>query len=166
MHQVATAQDLLFIQPSNFLELTIKLLLLLLLLVLAQVYRSGLFQIHQCCVNSCFTSCYVTLLYVSSADCTKKQVDLVFLFDGSLSMTEDEFKENKKFIKYIMKSLNGTSLKVTEHKTIYSRVMKFATLSFKWFVSFSVCSSSIFKFAKEGFWFQWIWSWNCFGSSW
>ncbi|XP_056891585.1 integrin alpha-D isoform X1 [Takifugu flavidus] len=44
-------------------------------------------------------------------DCTKKQVDLVFLFDGSLSMTEAEFQENKKFIKNIMVSLKNTSFK-------------------------------------------------------
>ena len=40
-------------------------------------------------------------------------VDLVFLFDGSGSMTEADFEKNKDFIVDIMKSLNQTSVKVT-----------------------------------------------------
>ncbi|CAG5944917.1 unnamed protein product [Menidia menidia] len=43
--------------------------------------------------------------------CTKKKVDLVFLFDGSRSMTKEEFQENKKFIEKIMNSLKNTSIK-------------------------------------------------------
>uniref|UniRef100_A0A3Q3VZT2 VWFA domain-containing protein n=1 Tax=Mola mola TaxID=94237 RepID=A0A3Q3VZT2_MOLML len=46
-----------------------------------------------------------------SSECTKKTVDLVFLFDGSNSMTDTEFETNKHFIKDIMKNLNGTSIK-------------------------------------------------------
>ncbi|XP_061581094.1 integrin alpha-D isoform X2 [Cololabis saira] len=44
-------------------------------------------------------------------DCTKKTVDLVFLFDGSGSMTGSEFHQNKEFIKNIMSSLKNTSIK-------------------------------------------------------
>ncbi|XP_040002029.1 integrin alpha-L-like [Xiphias gladius] len=44
-------------------------------------------------------------------ECTKKTVDLVFLFDGSGSMTEDEFTKNKDFIVDIMNSLKNTSIK-------------------------------------------------------
>lgn len=51
------------------------------------------------------------LLFFSG--CTKKTVDLVFLFDGSGSMTEADFEKNKDFIVDIMKSLNQTSVKVT-----------------------------------------------------
>lgn len=65
------------------------------------------------------------ILFHLSADCTKKQVDLVFLFDGSGSMTEAEFKENKNFIKKIMDSLEGTSFKVCF--TIDARVLEYTT---------------------------------------
>uniref|UniRef100_A0A3Q2NSJ3 Integrin alpha-L-like n=1 Tax=Fundulus heteroclitus TaxID=8078 RepID=A0A3Q2NSJ3_FUNHE len=44
-------------------------------------------------------------------NCTKKAVDLVFLFDGSESMTGAEFNENKIFIKNVMKSLKNTTFK-------------------------------------------------------
>uniref|UniRef100_A0A4W6DAS3 VWFA domain-containing protein n=1 Tax=Lates calcarifer TaxID=8187 RepID=A0A4W6DAS3_LATCA len=53
-------------------------------------------------------------------ECTRKTVDLVFLFDGSASMTEDEFTKNKDFIVDIMKTLQNTSIKVTallQHET-------------------------------------------------
>ncbi|KAM4595822.1 integrin alpha-L-like [Fundulus diaphanus] len=43
--------------------------------------------------------------------CTKKAVDLVFLFDGSESMTGAEFNENKIFIKNVMKSLKNSTFK-------------------------------------------------------
>ncbi|XP_035992986.1 integrin alpha-L-like [Fundulus heteroclitus] len=43
--------------------------------------------------------------------CTKKAVDLVFLFDGSERMTGAEFNENKIFIKTVMKSLKNTTVK-------------------------------------------------------
>lgn len=49
------------------------------------------------------------------SECTKKVVNLVFLFDGSGSMTEDEFTQNKVFIKDIMTTLNSTSIKVTHY---------------------------------------------------
>ncbi|KAM4750891.1 integrin alpha-L [Anableps anableps] len=43
--------------------------------------------------------------------CIKKTVNLVFLFDGSESMTGTEFNENKLFITNIMDSLKNTSFK-------------------------------------------------------
>uniref|UniRef100_A0A672YKR3 Integrin alpha-M-like n=1 Tax=Sphaeramia orbicularis TaxID=375764 RepID=A0A672YKR3_9TELE len=44
-------------------------------------------------------------------DCTKKMVNLVFLFDGSQSMLENEFNKNKEFIVDVMESLKNTSIK-------------------------------------------------------
>ncbi|XP_036796482.1 integrin alpha-L [Oncorhynchus mykiss] len=44
-------------------------------------------------------------------ECTKKIVDLVFLFDGSGSMTKEEFDENKGFINNIMTTLKNSSIK-------------------------------------------------------
>ncbi|XP_029004130.1 integrin alpha-M-like [Betta splendens] len=41
----------------------------------------------------------------------KKTVDLVFLFEGSESMTEEEFNKNKDFIKNIIDSLKNSSIK-------------------------------------------------------
>ncbi|XP_045904452.1 integrin alpha-L-like, partial [Micropterus dolomieu] len=52
-------------------------------------------------------SCYTT----GVKEFIKKTVDLVFLFDGSGSMTEAEFNQNKDFIKDVMKSLSNTSVK-------------------------------------------------------
>ena len=61
----------------------------------------------------------MTYLIVCRAftDCTKKTVDLVFLFDGSASMTRDEFNKNKDFIVDIMNSIKNTSIKVTKRIT-------------------------------------------------
>ncbi|XP_056136216.1 integrin alpha-D [Lampris incognitus] len=44
-------------------------------------------------------------------ECTKKTVDLVFLFDGSASMTSEEFNKNKVFIVEMMKSFQNSSIK-------------------------------------------------------
>ncbi|XP_030280885.1 integrin alpha-M-like [Sparus aurata] len=75
---------------------------------------------HECNENSYLNSvCYTVtsdLQQISSStpafqSCTKKTVDLVFLFDGSGSMTEADFEKNKDFIVDIMKSLNQTSVK-------------------------------------------------------
>ncbi|XP_044202613.1 integrin alpha-D [Thunnus albacares] len=75
---------------------------------------------HECDGNTYLNSmCYrITdeLKSISSfksgfQECTKKIVDLVFLFDGSGSMTTDEFKKNKDFIVDIMKSLKNSSIK-------------------------------------------------------
>lgn len=47
-------------------------------------------------------------------ECTKKTVNLAFLFDGSESMTTEDFNKNKVFIKDIMNSLKNSSIKVIE----------------------------------------------------
>ncbi|KAK2815603.1 hypothetical protein Q5P01_026070 [Channa striata] len=44
-------------------------------------------------------------------DWTRKTVDLVFLLDGSASMTQTEFKKNKDFIENIMNRLKNSSIK-------------------------------------------------------
>ncbi|XP_037546385.1 integrin alpha-D [Nematolebias whitei] len=76
--------------------------------------------IHECHGNSYLNSlCYnITdeLKDISSfkpvfQECTQKTVNLVFLFDGSGSMTDDEFIKNKYFIVDIMNSLKNTSIK-------------------------------------------------------
>uniref|UniRef100_A0A671NA00 Integrin alpha-M-like n=1 Tax=Sinocyclocheilus anshuiensis TaxID=1608454 RepID=A0A671NA00_9TELE len=46
-----------------------------------------------------------------SAECTKREVNLVFLFDGSASMKTHEFDMNKNFIKDVMKKLSNSSIK-------------------------------------------------------
>ncbi|XP_063059284.1 integrin alpha-L-like [Engraulis encrasicolus] len=43
-------------------------------------------------------------------ECTKQDVDLVFIFDGSLSMKDEEFNKNKDFIAAVMKSMENTSI--------------------------------------------------------
>ncbi|KAJ8002028.1 hypothetical protein DPEC_G00175550 [Dallia pectoralis] len=43
-------------------------------------------------------------------ECTKKKVNLVFLFDGSRSMTTEEFDQNKIFIQNIMTTLKNSSI--------------------------------------------------------
>ncbi|KAK7930755.1 hypothetical protein WMY93_007150 [Mugilogobius chulae] len=59
-------------------------------------------------------------------DCTKKTVDLVFLFDGSSSQKQFEFEENKVFIEDIMAGLKNTSIKFaavqfsTQVRTIFT----------------------------------------------
>ncbi|XP_030582374.1 LOW QUALITY PROTEIN: integrin alpha-L-like [Archocentrus centrarchus] len=76
--------------------------------------------VHECNENSYLNSiCYELsdrLQEISSfkpafQECTKKTVDLVFLFDGSASMTQAEFNKNKDFIVEIMDSLRNTSIK-------------------------------------------------------
>lgn len=50
-------------------------------------------------------------------------MDLAFLFDGSGSMTEEEFHKNKDFIVDIMKNLSSSSIKVSallQHYSIHS----------------------------------------------
>ncbi|KAL1277124.1 hypothetical protein QQF64_023797 [Cirrhinus molitorella] len=44
-------------------------------------------------------------------ECTKREVNLVFLFDGSSSMKAQEFQMNKDFIKDVMKKFSGSSIK-------------------------------------------------------
>ncbi|XP_063056900.1 integrin alpha-M-like [Engraulis encrasicolus] len=43
-------------------------------------------------------------------ECEKQEVDLVFLFDGSLSMKTEDFNKNKDFIETVMKSMENTSI--------------------------------------------------------
>uniref|UniRef100_A0A673ZNP2 Integrin alpha-L-like n=1 Tax=Salmo trutta TaxID=8032 RepID=A0A673ZNP2_SALTR len=75
---------------------------------------------HECDGNSYLNSiCYQfnSQLHITSnftpafQECTKKIVDLVFLFDGSGSMTVDEFDKNKGFINNIMTTLKNSSIK-------------------------------------------------------
>ncbi|XP_034438382.1 integrin alpha-M-like [Hippoglossus hippoglossus] len=89
---------------------------------------------HECNENSYLNSvCYKmthSLQTISSftpafQECTKKTVDLVFLFDGSGSMTGAEFNKNKDFIVDIMDSLKNTSIKFSavqfssNHRTVF-----------------------------------------------
>ncbi|XP_010782102.1 integrin alpha-M [Notothenia coriiceps] len=76
--------------------------------------------VHECYENSYMNSvCFniadnlqQTSSFTSAfQDCTKKTVDLVFLFDGSGSMTEGEFNKNKDFIVDIINSLKNSSIK-------------------------------------------------------
>ncbi|KAL3995846.1 helicase required for RNAi-mediated heterochromatin assembly 1 [Sarotherodon galilaeus] len=76
--------------------------------------------VHECNENSYLNSiCYdlsdqlqeISSFKPAYQECTKKTVDLVFLFDGSASMTEAEFNKNKDFIVEIMNSLKNTSIK-------------------------------------------------------
>ncbi|XP_029537972.1 integrin alpha-X-like isoform X2 [Oncorhynchus nerka] len=75
---------------------------------------------HECDGNSYLNSiCYQfnSQLQITSnftpafQECTKKIVDLVFLFDGSGSMTTEEFDKNKGFINNIMTTLKNSSIK-------------------------------------------------------
>uniref|UniRef100_A0A3Q3BNM6 VWFA domain-containing protein n=1 Tax=Kryptolebias marmoratus TaxID=37003 RepID=A0A3Q3BNM6_KRYMA len=75
---------------------------------------------HECNGNSYLNSlCYNLtdeLQQISSfkpvfQECIKETVNLVFLFDGSQSMTTGEFNKNKDFIKDMMETLKNTSIK-------------------------------------------------------
>ncbi|XP_061686595.1 integrin alpha-D isoform X2 [Syngnathoides biaculeatus] len=89
---------------------------------------------HECYENSYLNSvCYKiteNLQQISSfkplfQECRKKTVNLVFLFDGSRSMTDDDFEKNKDFILDIMSSLKNTSIKfaavqfASTYKTVF-----------------------------------------------
>ncbi|XP_060931013.1 integrin alpha-M-like [Limanda limanda] len=89
---------------------------------------------HECNENSYLnTVCYkmtYSLQTISSftpafQECTKKTVDLVFLVDGSGSMTGTEFRKSKDFIVDIMASLKNTSIKFSavqfssKHRTVF-----------------------------------------------
>ncbi|XP_040892769.1 integrin alpha-D [Toxotes jaculatrix] len=91
---------------------------------------------HECNKNSYLNSmCYnITddLQEVSSStpafqECTKDTVDLVFLFDGSGSMTGDEFAKNKDFIMDIINRLKNTSIKfaAVQFSSDYRKVFDF-----------------------------------------
>ncbi|XP_061882703.1 integrin alpha-D isoform X1 [Entelurus aequoreus] len=89
---------------------------------------------HECYDNSYLNGvCYkvtqdlqeVSYIKPIFQECRKKTVELVFLFDGSGSMTEDEFTKNKDFIKDIMDNLKNTSIKfaavqfATSYRTVF-----------------------------------------------
>uniref|UniRef100_A0A6Q2ZJQ8 VWFA domain-containing protein n=1 Tax=Esox lucius TaxID=8010 RepID=A0A6Q2ZJQ8_ESOLU len=74
---------------------------------------------HECDGNSYLNSiCYqfntqldnISEFKPNFQECTKKIVNLVFLFDGSLSMTPTDFEQNKRFIEDIMTTLKNTSI--------------------------------------------------------
>ncbi|XP_039469990.1 integrin alpha-L-like isoform X2 [Oreochromis aureus] len=76
--------------------------------------------VHECNENSYLNSiCYelsdhlqkISSFKPSYQECIKKTVDLVFLFDGSASLTQNEFNRNKDFIVEIMNSLKNMSIK-------------------------------------------------------
>ncbi|XP_050959838.1 integrin alpha-L-like [Labeo rohita] len=46
-----------------------------------------------------------------TSECTMREVNVVFLFDGSSSMKAHEFQMNKDFIKNVMKELSDSSIK-------------------------------------------------------
>ncbi|KAL1282954.1 hypothetical protein QQF64_001757 [Cirrhinus molitorella] len=75
---------------------------------------------HECDGNSylngvCyqFSSSLQTVSNFTAAyqECTKREVNLVFLFDGSSSLKAHEFLINKEFIKDVMKKLSNSSIK-------------------------------------------------------
>ncbi|XP_050974869.1 integrin alpha-L-like isoform X1 [Labeo rohita] len=75
---------------------------------------------HECDGNSYLNGvCYqfnsssqaVSNFTAAYQECTKREVNLVFLFDGSSSMKAHEFQMNKDFIKNIMKTLSNSSIK-------------------------------------------------------
>ncbi|XP_052402573.1 integrin alpha-L-like [Carassius gibelio] len=75
---------------------------------------------HECDGNSYLNGvCYqfnsslqtVSNFTAAYQECTKREVNLVFLFDGSSSMKAHEFDMNKKFIKDVMKKLSNSSIK-------------------------------------------------------
>lgn len=75
-----------------------------LLAILSIIY--GLIAKRSWCNRCVSISCDI------SAECTKREVNLVFLFDGSSSMKAQEFEKNKEFIKDVMKKLSNSSIKV------------------------------------------------------
>ncbi|XP_029293609.1 integrin alpha-X [Cottoperca gobio] len=92
--------------------------------------------IHECYQNSYVNSvCYkitdnleqINSFTPTFQECTKKTVDLVFLFDGSESMTIGEFNKNKDFIMDIINSLKNSSIKfaAVQFSTEYRKVFDF-----------------------------------------
>ncbi|XP_043109813.1 integrin alpha-D [Puntigrus tetrazona] len=75
---------------------------------------------HECDGNSYLNGvCYqfnsslkpISSFTAAYQECTKREVSLVFLFDGSSSMKTSEFEMNKNFIKDVMKKLSNSSIK-------------------------------------------------------
>ena len=71
---------------------------------------------------------------LSLTECTKKIVDLVFLFDGSGSMTTDEFDKNKGFINNIMTTLKNSSIKVNFPLNVITWIMLVRLLNIHLFI--------------------------------
>uniref|UniRef100_A0A8C9VDU5 Integrin alpha-M-like n=1 Tax=Scleropages formosus TaxID=113540 RepID=A0A8C9VDU5_SCLFO len=99
-------------------------------------------MIHECDKNAYMNGiCYnfnerlnlISNITPSFQECTKRKVDLVFLFDGSESVTEKDFEQSKRFILNIMNFLKNTSV-------------QFAA------VQFSITAKTVFSFTqfKEG----------------
>uniref|UniRef100_A0A3P9I281 VWFA domain-containing protein n=1 Tax=Oryzias latipes TaxID=8090 RepID=A0A3P9I281_ORYLA len=91
--------------------------------------------VHECYGNSYLNSwCFSMKDNLSSIfkpgfqECTKNKVDLVFLFDGSRSMTTQDFEKNKDFIESIMKSLPNTTIKfaAVQFSTTFRTVFDFS----------------------------------------
>uniref|UniRef100_A0A3B4THL0 Integrin alpha-M-like n=1 Tax=Seriola dumerili TaxID=41447 RepID=A0A3B4THL0_SERDU len=91
---------------------------------------------HECNENSYLNSvCFkitdnlqaISFFTPGYQECTKKTVDLIFLFDGSGSMTEEEFTKNKDFIVDIMDSLKNSSIKfaAVQFSSDYRKVFDF-----------------------------------------
>uniref|UniRef100_A0A3B4X2Q3 Integrin alpha-M-like n=1 Tax=Seriola lalandi dorsalis TaxID=1841481 RepID=A0A3B4X2Q3_SERLL len=91
---------------------------------------------HECNENSYLNSaCFkitanlqaISFFTPGYQECTKKTVDLIFLFDGSGSMTEEEFTKNKDFIVDIMNSLKNSSIKfaAAQFSSNYRKVFDF-----------------------------------------
>uniref|UniRef100_A0A8C1LAM5 Zmp:0000001082 n=1 Tax=Cyprinus carpio TaxID=7962 RepID=A0A8C1LAM5_CYPCA len=89
---------------------------------------------HECDGNSYLNGvCYqfnsslqaVSNFTAAYQECSKREVNLVFLFDGSSSMKAVEFDMNKNFIKDVMKKLSNSSIKFaavqfsTEIRTVF-----------------------------------------------
>ncbi|KAL4612817.1 integrin alpha-M-like [Arapaima gigas] len=75
--------------------------------------------IHECDTNSYLNGiCFqfnedfnlISNITPSFQECTKRNIDLAFLFEGSERLTDEDFKKSKDFISKIMKFLSNTSI--------------------------------------------------------
>ncbi|XP_056120215.1 integrin alpha-L-like isoform X2 [Rhinichthys klamathensis goyatoka] len=91
---------------------------------------------HECDGNSYLNSvCYqfnsrlqaVSNFTAAYQECTKREVNLVFLFDGSSSLKPHEFKLSKQFIKDVMSKLSNSSIKfaAVQFSTTFTTVFDF-----------------------------------------
>lgn len=78
-------------------------------------------------------------------------MDLVFLFDGSRSMTTAEFTKNKDFIVDIMNSLQNTSVKVTALWQYYSIHSIYLLNDIYMLYQYCIMLSAFFQFAAVQF---------------